>query len=152
MTDPGSTATLRVLAPGDHDRLLAMAIAFHDEDQHPLSPGGRRALAELTAGTRFATGWMIEAGDGPIGYLVITWSWSIEFGGRDAFIDDFYIEPAHRGRGHGSAVLEALVRLLEAEGVHAVHLEVEAGNPDAARLYRRHGFAGTDRAILSRRL
>jgi ribosomal protein S18 acetylase RimI-like enzyme len=147
-----STATLRPLAPADHDRLLAMATAFNDEDNHPLSPAGRRALAELVAGTRFAGGWMIEAAGEPVGYLVVTWSWSIAYGGRDAYIDEFYIEPAHRGRGHGSAVLEALVRLLGAEGVHAVHLEVEAGNPDAARLYRRHGFAGTDRAILSRRL
>jgi ribosomal protein S18 acetylase RimI-like enzyme len=146
------TARLRPLAPADHDRLLAMAIAFNDEDNHPLSHGGHLALQELVHGTRFAAGWMIEAGSEAIGYLVVTWSWSIEFGGRDAFIDEFYIEPAHRGRGHGSAILEAMVRLLDAEGVHAVHLEVEAGNPDAARLYRRHGFAGTDRAILSRRL
>jgi ribosomal protein S18 acetylase RimI-like enzyme len=146
------TARLRPLAPADHDQLLAMALAFNDEDNHPLSHGGRRALQELVHGTRFAAGWMIEAGSEAIGYLVVTWSWSIEFGGRDAFIDEFYIEPAHRGRGHGSEILEALVRLLDAEGVHAVHLEVEAGNPNAARLYRRHGFAGTDRAILSRRL
>lgn len=146
------TARLRPLVPADHDRLLAMAIAFNNEDNHPLSPGGRRALRELVDGTRFAAGWMIEAGVETIGYLIVTWSWSVEFGGRDAFIDEFYIEPEHRGRGHGSAVLEALAGLLRAEGVHAVHLEVEAGNPDAARLYRRHGFAGTDRAILSRRL
>ncbi|MGO4723419.1 MULTISPECIES: GNAT family N-acetyltransferase [unclassified Inquilinus] len=145
------TLALRPLVPADHDRLLAMAVAFHDEDNHPLSPGGGRAIAEIAAGTRFATGWMIEAGGDPIGYLVVTWSWSIEFGGRDAFIDDLYIEPAHRGRGHGGAVLEILAELLRAEAVHAVHLEVEAGNPGAARLYRRHGFAGTDRTILSRR-
>lgn len=145
------TARLRPLVPADHDRLLAMAIAFNDEDGHPLTPAGRRALAEIAIGTRFAAGWMIEAGGTPIGYVVVNWSWSIEFGGRDAFIDEFYIEPPHRGHGHGSAVIETLVELMLLEGVHALHLEVEAGNPRAAGLYRRNGFAGTDRTILSRR-
>jgi len=41
------TVALRSLAPADHDRLLAMAIAFNDEDNHPLTPGGRRALAQI---------------------------------------------------------------------------------------------------------
>ena len=72
---------------------------------------------------------MIETAGGrerlAIGYLVLTIGYSLERGGRDAFIDELYVRAERRGRGLGAlavATAEAAARRL---GVRAVHLEVD---------------------------
>ena len=60
-----------------------------------------------------------------IGYIAVCYSYSIEFGGRDAFIDEFYIAAAERGKGIGGRVLKEIATLLQMRGVVAVHLEVD---------------------------
>ena len=40
-----------------------------------------------------------------VGYLVLTLGYSLEYGGRDAFIDEVYIRSSYRGRGIGTAAL-----------------------------------------------
>jgi ribosomal protein S18 acetylase RimI-like enzyme len=49
------------------------------------------------------------------------------------------VHPEHRGRGIGTALLEALSEQARAEGVSALSLSVEKDNP-AIRLYERLGF------------
>jgi ribosomal protein S18 acetylase RimI-like enzyme len=49
------------------------------------------------------------------------------------------VHPEHRGRGTGTALLEALSERARTEGVSALSLSVEKDNP-AIRLYERVGF------------
>jgi len=49
------------------------------------------------------------------------------------------VVPAHRGRGVGSLLLEALVEAAREQRYPALSFSVEADNP-ARRLYERHGF------------
>ena len=49
------------------------------------------------------------------------------------------LDPACRGRGVGTRLLRAMLRLLANEGYPAVSLSVQKANP-AVRLYRRLGF------------
>ena len=84
---------------------------------------------------------------------MLTLGYSLERGGRDAFIDELYVRREWRGHGLGSlavAKAEAAARRL---GVHAVHLEVDVTNDRARRLYRRLGFALRQRyQLMSKRL
>ena len=73
-------------------------------------------------------------------------------GGRDGFLDDFYLAPEARGRGLGRQALEALEREAQALGIRVLHLEVEGGNRRAEGLYRRSGFRDTGRRLMSKRL
>jgi ribosomal protein S18 acetylase RimI-like enzyme len=75
-----------------------------------------------------------------VGYLVVTFSWSLEFGGMDAMLDEIWIRPAVRGRGMGREAVEALIRALRPAGVTAISLEAEAGSP-AQAFYAALGFA-----------
>ena len=50
------------------------------------------------------------------------------------------VEPAHWGRGIGSALLEALMAEAARRGCVEVFLEVRTDNSRAQRLYRRYGF------------
>ena len=52
-----------------------------------------------------------------------------------------YVAPEHRGRGLGSALLEACIRhACAVDGVTAIHLGVTSAAAEARRLYERAGF------------
>ena len=65
----------------------------------------------------------------------------MEFGGRDAFIDEFFLVPGARGRGLGANVLDQVISEAAAGGTVALHLEVAGHNVTALRLYERRGFS-----------
>jgi len=121
---------------------LEMVRAMGDEDGHPVDAGGEAAVAALAKEDPFARAWLLrDAATGPVlGYVVMTLGFSIEYGGRDAFIDELYIVPSARGQGIGTAVLEFAVEEARKLGVKALHLGVMRGNDRARELYRRNGY------------
>lgn len=92
--------------------------------------------------------WALDTADGWIGYLVLTYGFSIEFRGRDAFIDEFFIRSPHRGRGLGTRALAQVKDRAAELGLVALHLEVARDNRAARRLYGGLGFEPRDRFSL----
>jgi ribosomal protein S18 acetylase RimI-like enzyme len=82
-----------------------------------------------------------------IGYVVLTWSFSLESGGLDGYIDELFLEPEVRGRGIGTRVLAQAVLEARRRGCLRLCLEVEHGNP-AINLYRRAGFVDHRRHLM----
>lgn len=107
----------------------------------------------MLAGSPYGAIYLIGPSRAPIGYIVVTFGWSVEFGGMDGFVDELYIRPAVRGRGIATEVLTALPKALSGAGLRAIHLEVERDNETAQRLYLRNRFEPRDQYILmSKRL
>ncbi len=139
------SAALTLAGPEHLDRLLPLVTAFHAEAGIEQSEAERRAaLAPLLEGIPHGSAYLIGPPRAPIGYIVITFGWSVEFGGLDGFIDEFYVRPGVRGRGVASEVLLSLPRALANAGLRALHLEVEAENTAARKLYGKAGFALRD--------
>jgi ribosomal protein S18 acetylase RimI-like enzyme len=94
-----------------------------------------------------------EAADAPnLGYAVVTFGFDLEWGGRDAFLTELWLEPEARGRGVGARVLAAVEARAKAQGAHALHLMVRHANANAQALYRRAGYTVPDRLFMTRRL
>ena len=96
--------------------------------------------------------WMIRATAEEAehaGYVIVTLGFSIEHGGRDAFIDELYVRRQWRRRGFGEAAIAHAADYCRSCHVAALHLEVEGSNPGAVALYERAGFAGNDRRLLT---
>jgi ribosomal protein S18 acetylase RimI-like enzyme len=148
------SATFRDVSKADVDQILAFMAALYAEDgSAPLAlDRASRALCELLDQPEHGQVWLIEVSHAPAGYLILTWGYSLEFHGRDAFIDELYVAPAHRGIGVGRQALELAERESRARGVQALHLEVEPGNNRALALYRHHGFAARGYVLMSKRL
>ena len=148
------SASLHLAGPDDLDRLLTLVAGFHAESGIDSSEEQRRgALLPLLEGIPYGAIYLIGPARAPIGYLVLTFSWSVEFGGLDGMIDEFFLRPAVRGRGIATEVLHAPPRTLAEAGVGALHLEVDRSNAAAMKLYRRAHFEPRDQYMLmSRRL
>ncbi|WP_425043910.1 GNAT family N-acetyltransferase [Primorskyibacter sp. S87] len=135
------SAALRLARPEDLDRVLSLVAAFHSEEGIVQDQDQRRsALLPLLEGIPHGCIYLIGPARAPLGYAIITFGWSVEFGGMDAFLDEIYIRPAVRGRGIASEVLHDLPKALAEAGVCAIHLEVNRENETAQRLYERAGF------------
>jgi ribosomal protein S18 acetylase RimI-like enzyme len=80
--------------------------------------------------------------------LVITLGYSIEYEGRDGFIDDLYLVPEARGRGLGKVLVDFALSQASQLGVGTLHLEVEYDNESAHLLYRAAGFEETGRRLM----
>ena len=136
------SAALTLAGPDHLDRLMALVDSFHTEaEMHSTEQTRRDALGPLLDGIPYGCVYLIGPPRAPIGYMVITFTWSVEYGGLDGNIDELYIRPGVRGRGIAFEALVALPNALAGGGLRTIHLEVDRENAKALKLYRRAGFA-----------
>ncbi|SFB79234.1 GNAT family N-acetyltransferase [Tropicimonas isoalkanivorans] len=132
----------------DLPRLTPMVEAFHAEHGIVQDDETRAAaLLPLLEGSPLGVIYIVGPRNAPVGYVAISFGWSIEMGGIDGFIDEIWIRPAVRDKGMGSEALSALIPALREAGVAALHLEVDE-NSSAVSLYERLGFASRERYFL----
>lgn len=140
--------TLRRATPADKAKVVSLVQAFYRGDGYPFNAEKiLPALQPLLEHDDYGVVYFIEPAHG---YIVLTWGWSLESGGREALIDEFYIEP--QGQGFGAATLRALYEELPKLGVKKIFLETERQNPRARGLYLREGFDEDDSIWLSKEL
>lgn len=113
---------------------------------------GAPALRRLIGDAALGVVGMVEVDARVAGYFIVTWGFDLEWGGRDAFLTDLYLEPGHRGAGLGARALAAVEDVARAGGAAALHLMVRPENEPAVRLYTRGGFRSPPRTLLSKAL
>jgi ribosomal protein S18 acetylase RimI-like enzyme len=84
------------------------------------------------------------------GYILVGFGYSLEFGGRDAFVDELYVRPAYQRRGIGTALLVEAERLATQLGVNALHLESDFDNPRATSLYESKSYRKHPRFLMTK--
>lgn len=134
--------------------LRLIALLYADEKIVFRAQAMEEALRRLLAET--ALGLVLVAREpgkhDVIAYGVATLGYDVEFAGPDAFVTDLYVEQAHRGRGLGQRMLDALIEALRARGVKAVHLMVRPENDKARALYAGMGFEDVPRVMMTKSL
>jgi len=109
-----------------------------------------QALQQLLRNRAFGIAYLISVDNELVGYIVLTFGFSLEFHGRDAFIDELYLRENYRGQGIGKAGLQLIEETCRSEGIKALHLEVERVNTRAQAVYRRAGYQDHDRYLLTK--
>jgi GNAT superfamily N-acetyltransferase len=144
-------ATFTPAQPADADLLVELMRAFYEFEHIPFDEhDGRAALLRLISDERLGRVYLIRNGGEAIGHLVITFGFSLEFKGRDAFVDELFLREGFRGRGVGKRALAFAEGECRAAGVRALHLEVGRANINAQGLYRRAGFKDHDRYLMTK--
>lgn len=109
----------------------------------------RVALLDLLKHPTFGCAWLINDGTVVAGYIVLCYGYSLEYLGRDAFIDEFYLRESYRGIGWGRAAFEFAREQARRENVQAIHLEVVKSNTGALGFYRKLGFKDHDHHLMT---
>ena len=145
--------TFRFAGDEDIETILGFMRRLYIQDHLTFEERVARAtLAAIVQDRGLGRVWIICDGEEPIGYAILTLGYSLEYRGRDAFVDDLYLAPELRGRGLGGDALAAVEAAARELGVRMLHLEVERENRSAAALYLRRGFRDNERQLLSKRL
>jgi GNAT superfamily N-acetyltransferase len=145
--------TFRVATEADIEVLVQFVREYYEFDRLPFDDQvARVALAKFVDDESLGRVWLVSSEGSAIGYLVLTLGYSLEYGGRDAFIDEVYIRASHRGRGIGQNALTFAEDVCRSLGVRALHLEVERTNTNAHRLYRKAGFVDHDRYLMTKQI
>jgi GNAT superfamily N-acetyltransferase len=148
-----SDATARAAVLSDVDALLALQAAYYADDRYAFEEHVARALWQhLISDPGVGQVWVVEVQGRLAAYVVLTFGFSLEYQGRDAWLDELYVVPALRGQGLARHLLSLLESACSELGVMALHLEVERHKGDARELYRRWGFAEKDRVLMTKRL
>jgi ribosomal protein S18 acetylase RimI-like enzyme len=135
----------------DESTVVALMRDFYAEEHlvfdELIAP---RAVHELLAEPSLGSILLLEHDGAVVGYLIITFGFSLEFHGRYALLDELYLVPAARGRGWGKHALELAADTARQAGVSALRLEVNHANTRARATYLKTGFQDNRRDLFTR--
>jgi 8-oxo-dGTP diphosphatase len=127
---------IRRARPDDEESILALL---------PLIPANAHMNAEdlRIAGLRFrestALDVLVAVCEGKIvGFLVLSFVPALT--GLRAWLDDMAVDPEHRRRGIGRALVEEAIKWASQRGATHLFLDTSRGNPDAREFYHACGF------------
>lgn len=80
-----------------------------------------------------------------VGVAYVSFTYTLEHGGLNSWLDELYVLPGHRGMGIGKKLLLVARRRAHKLGCAAMDLEVEESHRRASHLYARDGFRSLQR-------
>ena len=136
--------SLQDITTEEQDELREMVAAYWAElvPDAPVAHDPRRAAAYFAEHFRFGDDtvslWWAMFDSAKVGFVrVDRWFTEDE---RGAFIRDFYIRPAVRRQGLGTAVVQAIRAVAERDRWVRIDLNVRADNPSGLAFWRSQGF------------
>jgi ribosomal protein S18 acetylase RimI-like enzyme len=139
-------------APADLESLLLLMRHMQNDDPwaEPFDElWVRKNLAELLCDPRYGLVYLAHDEQTPVAYLVICFDFSLEYRGKGAWIDELFVDPAYRGQGIGTRLLDLAETVSREQGAQTLHLEVSHGNR-AIELYRRRAFVDHRRYLMTK--
>jgi ribosomal protein S18 acetylase RimI-like enzyme len=104
--------------------------------------------------THEGLGFILTAEDNNqlLGFAAISFAWTLEHGGKSAWLDELYVLPEHRNAGIGTGPVERVMIEAEERGCLAIDLEVDNEHRRAENLYKRKGFQKLERSRWVKRI
>ncbi len=151
MTVKSAMNRFRVATEADLEAVIAMMRCYYAEEGYTfVESASRQAVMELISDEKIGRLWVAEDSDGMVGYVAVTVGYSLEYQGRDAFVDELFIAARGRGKGLGREALAMAESYCRLRGVRALHLEVEHHKEAALELYRNTGFEDHERRLMTK--
>jgi ribosomal protein S18 acetylase RimI-like enzyme len=122
--------------------LINLMASFYSESGYNLDhPLAEEAFATLLSKEHLGSVWLIDEAGQPVGYVVLTFRFGMEYGGLMACLDDLYVLPEYRNKGLSTAALDHVRAFCDESKICAITVEVAPNNGPAQTVYRRLGLA-----------
>ena len=118
---------------------LIRALAKYERLAHTVILDEDRLREHLFGPRPFAEVLLAEEAGAVVGFALFFHNYSTFRGEPGIYLEDLFVEPEHRGAGHGKALLRALARLAVERGCGRLQWEVLNWNEPAIRFYRSLG-------------
>lgn len=140
------SVTLRLANVSDAGQLFLLNEAFNGEGSN--TPEGIAASLEANAQERVA---VAETDGHLIGFLCAQPLWSMCYGVRYVELTELYVDPAHRRRGVGGALIGFMEDSYRREGIEHFQLFTGGDNLNAQSLYRMCGYIDTEEMMFRKK-
>jgi len=132
----------------DIDPLMELVQEFYQFENMTFDEGVIKAFTALLSDEQLGIIWLICDRDRPIGYVALTFFFSMEYHGRCGLVDELYIREAHRGQGIGKKVFVLIEEYLQSQKMRSLSLVVDFWNDRAESLYVKLGFRREKRHLM----
>ena len=132
----------------DYEDLTKMIVSLYCEDPEgePINKCKiNNTIREYQKNPQKINIYLLKEDDVNIGYAILVYVWSNEYGGNILTIDELYVVENHRGKG---AATEFLSFVEHIENIVALQLETTPSNQRALEYYKRVGFLPSQNAHL----
>lgn len=135
------TLALRPAEPGDAGLVLAFirALADYEKLAHEVEATEASLDAALFGPTPRVFAEIAEWDGEPVGFALWFYNFSTFLGRHGIWLEDLYVEPQHRGRGIGKALLARLARRCLDEELGRLEWWVLDWNTPAIEVYKAQG-------------
>lgn len=134
-------ATLRAAEPRDLQAIVGLIgeLAEFEKLTHLLQVTPEALQPHLFGERPAAEAVVVEVDAQVVGFALFFTNFSTFLGRPGLYLEDLYVQPAHRGAGIGQALLEHLAALARARGCGRFEWSVLDWNAAAIRFYQRMG-------------
>ncbi len=133
--------------------IISMMQDFYSIDNYPIAVEvSRKLFLDFISNENLGKVWLIYSNEEIVGYTILTFIFSFEYGGKIAFLDELYIKENVRGEGIGTKTLQFIKVQSELLKIKLLYLEVENQNEIAQKLYHSKGFVNHNRKIFKLKL
>ena len=129
--------------------VVKMMQDFYAIDGYPMDAVKSSELfADFLSDENLGKCWLIYDENVIVGYLILTFAFSFEYGGKIAFLDELYLAKTARGKGIGKTAVAFLKAEAAKLSLKLLYLEVEHHNYNAQKLYLAAGFEPHGRNLM----
>ena len=134
-------ASIRPATPDDVPLILELIreLAVYERLAHQVVADEQQLLDTLFGARPSAEVVVSMHGDEPAGFALFFHNYSTFLGRPGIYLEDVYVRPAHRGRGHGRALLEHVARKAVEGGCGRLEWAVLDWNAPAIGFYESLG-------------
>jgi len=123
---------------------LIRALAAYERLNHTVVLDESRLGEHLFGPRPFAEVLVAEDGGIVVGFALFFHNYSTFLGLPGIYLEDLFVEPEHRGKGHGKALLSALARVAVERGCGRLEWAVLNWNEPAITFYKKLGAEPMD--------
>ena len=141
--------TYKPLEIADIEVITQMMQDFYAIDNYPMDVEvAKNLFQEFITNEHLGKSWLIYSENEIVGYIILTFIFSFEYGGKIAFVDELFIKETARGRGIGKEAIQFIQREVPKLSLKLLYLEVEPHNENAQKLYLAHDFVIHNRKLM----
>ena len=131
------------------ETITQMMQDFYAFDNYPIDiEVSKNLFQEFISDESLGKSWLIYDDSEIVGYVILTYIFSFEYGGKIAFLDELYLKEIARGKGIGKQTIQFIKEQALLLNVKLLYLEVENHNENAQKLYLANHFEVHHRKLL----